>query len=696
MNPIAMAVLLTIGIGAFAVSAASRWRLLFASATRSRNVTKDWRERWLRLVKDGFLQSRVRQYSAAGWAHTVVFIGFVVLLAETVVLCGRGFDPEFNLWILGPEPVLGVPFGVIYDFAKDVCSGLVFVAVGYFLLRRTWFKPSRLRLSAEGVIILGVIGALMISEQLYEGARLALTTTPTWALAPRPLGSAVAVLVRDVRPNALTALASIGLFGHSILVLGFLNWLPYSKHFHVITALPNLFLAPVGPGGKLEPIAANADELLEKADRLQTEPQTGLGPIGISRIQDLSWKDRLDLFACTECGRCSEHCPATRTAKPLSPMHLTLSLRAALLDRGPQLLKPESARKTVESGAGEGGGALVPYVIDPETVWSCTTCRACEEQCPVGIGYVEKIVNLRRDLVLMRGEVPSSLQRSFDGLERYGNPWQLPRDERANWAKDLEIPRIAEISHAEVLYWVGCAASYDERAQRVARAFVSLLKRAGVDFAILGDEETCTGDAARRAGNEYLFLQLAQANVETLNKYYNEGRFERIVTACPHCLTTLRHEYPDFGGHWPVFHHSQFLLELVERGKLQPNEGPGESMVLHDPCTLSRYANDLISTRQLLKKVPNTLLVEPEHNRNFTLCCGAGGGHMWMDERGPARMNESRTRELMATGADKVLTACPFCSTMLSDGLARLDESKRCDLLDIAELLAQSCSGARG
>jgi Fe-S oxidoreductase len=337
----------------------------------------------------------------------------------------------------------------------------------------------------------------------------------------------------------------------------------------------------------------------------------------------------------------------------------------------------------------------VPYVINPETVWSCTTCRACEEQCPVGIGYVDKIVNLRRDLVLMRGEVPASLQRSFDGLERHGNPWQLPREQRTDWTKELQIPRLADLPRTQVLYWVGCAASYDERAQRVARALVSLLRMAGVDFAILGKEETCTGDAARRAGNEYLFLQLAHANVETLNKYYGEGRFERIVTACPHCLTTLKHEYPDFGGKWPVFHHSQFLLELVQQGKLTPKDVSNTSVVLHDPCTLSRYTNDLVSTRQLLKKVPNTALVEPEHNRNFTLCCGAGGSHMWMEDHGPLRMNEARTRELLATGAEKVVTACPFCSSMLGDGLARMRGGNHSELLDIAELLVESCGGGQ-
>jgi Fe-S oxidoreductase len=696
MNPVAMALLLTIGIGAFAVSAINRWRLLFASATRGARGSGHWRERWQRLLKDGLLQSRVRQYRVAGWAHSLVFLGFVVLLARTIMLFGRGFQSEFNLWFLGPEPTWGIPLGRIYDFTKDICSVLVLVAVAYFLVRRVWFKPARLKLSLEGVIILSVIAALMITDQLYEASRLVLMSAipDHWQPVPSPFASAVAQLMKGMSPEKLAVFANIGLWGHSMLVLVFLNWLPHSKHFHIITALPNLFFAPVGPGGKLDPVAANAEELLERADRLQTTPEAGLTPIGISRIEDLSWKDRLDLFACTECGRCTEHCPASRTDKPLSPMQFTLDLRTALLASGSRLSKTNVASQT-GSGLGENESALVPYVINPETVWSCTTCRACEEQCPVGIGYVDKIVNLRRDLVLMRGEVPASLQRSFDGLERHGNPWQLPREQRTDWTKELQIPRLADLPRTQVLYWVGCAASYDERAQRVARALVSLLRMAGVDFAILGKEETCTGDAARRAGNEYLFLQLAHANVETLNKYYGEGRFERIVTACPHCLTTLKHEYPDFGGKWPVFHHSQFLLELVQQGKLTPKDVSNTSVVLHDPCTLSRYANDWVSTRQLLKKVSNTALVEPEHNRNFTLCCGAGGSHMWMEDHGPLRMNEARTRELLATGAEKVVTACPFCSSMLGDGLARMRGGKHSELLDIAELLVESCGGGQ-
>ncbi len=298
---------------------------------------------------------------------------------------------------------------------------------------------------------------------------------------------------------------------------------------------------------------------------------------------------------------------------------------------------------------------------------------------------------MRRDLVLMRGEVPSELQRSFEGMELNGNPWNLARKGRSDWTDGLSVRRIKDVPRVDVLYWVGCAASYDGRAQRVAKSLVTLMQQASVDFAILGDEETCTGDSARRAGNEYLFLQLAHANIATLNRYYLEKRFDRIVTACPHCLTTLKNEYPEFGGQWPIEHHSKFLLELVQSGRLRPNDSKLESIVFHDPCTLARYENDVISPRRLLRNLPGASLVEAEHSGKFTLCCGAGGSRMWLDEDPTSRMNEARSKELLATGAQRIVTACPFCSTMISDGVAQSEQHRSAEVLDIAEIFALSC-----
>ena len=390
MNPIAMTLLLTLGFGSFAVSIVRRWRLLFRGATRHTATLDNWSRRWSRVIRDGFLQTRLRRYKWAGWAHTFVFFGFIVLLARTLILWGRGYSPEFQFWILGAKPLLNCSVGEYYNVAKDISVGFVLLAVTYFVVRRIWFKPARLRLSAEGLVILALIAALMVADEVYDGASLLLANAwdrncvqsqtidcidlrgitagvawhlrqIEWRVWPDPLGSLVALALRDVGATNLALLAKVGFWSHSALVLVFLNWLPYSKHFHVITAVPNLLLASTGPAGKLETIANSAEALLESADRLQSGQVPGTTPIGITRVDDLTWKDRLDLFSCTECGRCTEHCPAFRTGKPLSPMHLTLDLRNELFK--------ESHRE------------LIPQVVNPETVWSCTTCRACEEQC---------------------------------------------------------------------------------------------------------------------------------------------------------------------------------------------------------------------------------------------------------------------------------------------------------------------------
>jgi len=719
MSPVAMALLLVGGFGLFALSALRRWRLLFAGGTRQPARLTDWRVRWTRLLLDGLLQARLRQYTWAGWAHSLIFFGFMLLLARTIILWGRGFEPNFDLWILGRTPLLNCQLGMLYSTLKDCCSGGVLLAVAFFLVQRLCWRPKRLNLSKEGVLILLVIAALMIADVLYDGASLVVANVwkrdcysvssagcleaakyaagvdwpmarIEWRAVPDPLGSLMAIGLQGLGLHTLLGLANFGFWTHSVLVVLFLNLLPYSKHFHILTALPNLLLASTSQAGKLDKIADSAEELLERADLLQSPDQLGKVPFGIARIDDLTWKDRLDLYSCTECGRCSEHCPAHRTGKPLSPKQLTLDLRHALFREAPRLfgIRNHAPGDTNEPGTLQQDSQLIPITLNPETIWSCTACRACEQQCPVNISYVDKIVGMRRDLVLMRGEVPSELQRCFEGMERNGNPWNLARKGRSDWSLGLNVRRIKDVSRVDVLYWVGCAASYDGRAKRVARALISLMHQAQVDFAILGDEETCTGDAARRAGNEYLFLQLAQANVATLNRYYLEKRFERIVTACPHCLTTLKNEYPDFGGSWPILHHSKFLLDLVQSGRLHPDESRLKSIVFHDPCTLARYENDVISPRRLLRNLPHVSLIEPEHSGKFTLCCGAGGSRMWMDEDPKSRMNEARSRELLATGAEGIVTACPFCTTMIGDGVAQIGSNQDVEVLDIAEVLA--------
>ena len=469
--------------------------------------------------------------------------------------------------------------------------------------------------------------------------------------------------------------------------------------------------------------------MVEKA---MEQEDMGAARIGYARIQHFSWKDILDFYTCTECGRCSDNCPAHTTGKMLSPKHLTLELRDHLYDRQDEALDaseiprldlspPKEDKDASESEASENspeeesaessngesadhpedhtsqgkpfeGIDLLPNVVHEDVLWGCTTCRACEEQCPVLITYVDKIVQMRRNLVIIKGEFPAELQKPFEGLEVNGNPWNLSRMDRGSWTEGLAIPTCAEKPEAEVLYWVGCAASYDDRAKKTARATAQLLKLAGVDFAILGEEETCTGDPARRAGNEYLFTMLAETNVATLNGYQEKGGIKTIISTCPHCFNTLKNEYPDFGGKFEVVHHTDYLLGLVAQKKLDPKKAVKAKVAYHDSCYLGRYNEVYESPRAILKAIPGVELLEPEYwTRNKGLCCGAGGAQMWMEEQNKDRVNVKRTKQLMDTGAETIASACPFCMTMLSDGIKAESREEQVKNLDVVELLAIAC-----
>jgi Fe-S oxidoreductase len=467
---------------------------------------------------------------------------------------------------------------------------------------------------------------------------------------------------------------------HVVLVLVFLNLLPVSKHFHILLALPNLFLSPIDEAEPPQPVASSAEALLARVEAAMDAGQLDDAAIGKAKVEHWSFKERLDWFACTECGRCSDHCPAHRTGKSLSPKLLTLSLR--------EQLKREESRLTGRSQA--PATELVPKVIEPSVVWACTTCRACEEQCPVGVRYLDTIVGLRRDLVMMRGDAPPELHRAFDGMERNKNPWNFPNRDRLAWTVGLDVPQIKDVERVEYLYWVGCAASFDERNQRVARAFVRLMQQAGVTFAILGTEERCTGDSARRAGNELLFLQLAEENIRTLKGYLSEKRFERIVTACPHCLNTLGRDYADFGGKFDVVHHSVALEQWVREGRLRLDESIRGRATFHDPCTLARFANVVHEPRRLLQQIDGLRVSEPQHHGRQTLCCGGGGAQMWLEEQNGDRMNARRARELVETEAEHVVSACPFCLTMVSDGVKSLTLSSSPVVEDLAEILLRA------
>jgi Fe-S oxidoreductase len=552
---------------------------------------------------------------------------------------------------------------------------------------------------------------MMVGDLLYYAAWNVLETrmlgvsphvNAAWASSALSLGMA------GLTDGTLLVLAHVGFWLHVGLVLIFLNILPFSKHFHIITAIPNVFTHPLVPFGRLPRV----EDIEGKMEREES--------VGINKLSDLTWNHILDLYTCTECGRCSDNCPAYTTGKKLSPKHITLALRNHLYDtEGALFGKSEGIDKRYASyGPGadgerealhtfppapEGGYFqnsdpsvdLVPNLIDPDVLWACTTCRACEEQCPVQISYLDKIVGMRRELVMNKGEMPPELQRPFMGMETNGNPWNLAGADRASWADKLkeshgiDVPLMSNDPDAEVLYWVGCAASYDSRAQKTAMAVARLLDHAGVSFAILGTEETCTGDPARRAGNEYLFQMLAEQNVETLNGY-GAGK-KTIVTACPHCFNTLANEYPDFGGKYDVVHHSAFLNGLIARRLLVPQLSVNATVAYHDSCYLGRYNDVYDEPRAVLEAIPGLELREvPYWNKNKGLCCGAGGAQMFMEEQNETRVNQKRTLQLLDTGAGTIASGCPFCMTMLTDGLKAEDKDEEIQQLDIAEVLVKS------
>jgi Fe-S oxidoreductase len=685
----------------FAFIAARRFSLLAAAKPEPRFTLDD--KALDQRIKDtliyAFGQKRMPYYRTAGLAHIAIFFGFLVVQINTVKIWSRGFYEPFDYFGL---LALSNPVGATYNIVKDIFSVLVLAGTAVFVYYRVINKQKRMTLSGEGLVILGIIAGMMLADLSYDGANMVLhslrTDEPLHYSLVEPAGSLFAFLwsALGLSETGLEVVRQVGFWTHAALPLLFLNLLPVSKHFHIITAIPNVFARNLKPN-KL-PTTTDLEGKVEREE-----------PIGFVTAADLSWKDVLDLYTCTECGRCSDNCPAYTTDKKLSPKHVTLAIRDHLYKCEPQVIYKGTAAQPTEDEVGpltreemhHGGEPkdayfvpnrivdLVPNVIDPDVVWACTTCRACEEQCPVMISYVDKFVQMRRNLVMMKNEFPGELQKPFNGIETNGNPWNMSAMDRANWAEGLDAPLLADHKDAKVLYWVGCAASYDDRAKKIARATVQLLQHAKIDFAILGTEETCTGDPARRAGNEFLFQMIAQQNVETLKGYEVEKK--KIITTCPHCLNTLLNEYPDFGGHYEVVHHSVYLNELIASGKLKPKNSHDATVVFHDSCYLGRYNDIYDAPRKVLEAVPGVKLTEVNYwNKNKGLCCGAGGAQMFMEEQNEKRVNVKRTLQLLDTGATTIASGCPFCMTMLTDGLKAQEKEDSIKQLDIAEILAKS------
>lgn len=599
-------------------------------------------------------QSTVFKKRWIGAAHSMIFWGFLIITIGTVEQFLSTIHSSLNFQFLGPA----------YAFLMslhDVFTLLVLVGVCMAAWRRYVIRPPYLNQSKDANFVLLFTSSLMISIFLMHGFHL--LGEDLWYKDSLFISSVVAKQFAQFGFSQETnhTLGIVFKWVHMCLVLGFTMFIPNSKHLHIVAAGPNTFFKTLDRAKGMKPIAFEDESITQ---------------YGAAKLTHLSWKDALDYYSCTECGRCQELCPAWNTQKPLSPKNLINDLKHALHDQNAQIL----AGKQDE----------LPHVLDAnvteDVIWACTSCRACEIACPVFIEQTDKIYEIRRNLVLMESKFPSEVQAVFKNMETNASPWAFSASERAQWAEGLNIKTMAEDSAVDVLLWVGCAGSYDDRNKKVLKAFASLLKKAGVKFSILGTEEQCTGDAARRIGNEYLFQTLAKANVETLNRY----KVQRIVTACPHCFNTIKNEYKDFGGNYEVFHHSQFIARLISEGKLKPTKGNDSLVTFHDSCYLGRWNNVYEQPRAVLESLPATRLVEMKANYDQSMCCGAGGGRMWMEEKIGKRINVTRTEQALDTKAGIIAASCPFCMTMMNDGVKAKDMQDKVKVMDIAELVDQA------
>ena len=616
-----------------------------------------------RVLRIAFGQTKLLREPLAGMLHFLIFWGFVILLSAVMEGIGEGLVPGFSLVFLGPlYPAL--------IFLQDLVGLLVVIAVAVSLFRRILAPPKRLQVEGparwDAVLILGLILVVMLTMFGQNATRL-LMAEDSETQGTRLLSAALAGMGGDATAEEVQPWFHGFFWAHMLAVLGFLNYLPYSKHLHVLTSIPNVYLSNLAPRGTLKPI-----NLMDES----------LARYGVVDIEDMTWKQLLDGYTCTECGRCTASCPANSTGKLLSPKQIIVDIRARTMEKAPVLV----ARK-------DGGGSdsilshqLLDNFVSEQELWACTTCLACVQECPVMIEHVDAIVDMRRALVLNESRFPEELKTTFSNLERNFTPWAFSHASRADWAEGLEVPLMAEKQEVDVLFWVGCAGSYDSRYRKVSRAFATLLKMASVDFAILGSEEKCNGDPARRMGNEYLAQTLITENIETLKNY----RFRRIVVTCPHCLQSLGKEFRHFGGAYEVVHHSELLQELVAQGKLRLTTEQRVRLTFHDPCYLGRYHETYDAPRGLLDRIPAAGRIEMPRSRDRSFCCGAGGGRMWMEETEGTRVNIERSREALATGADVIATGCPFCMTMLTDGVKAEEAAERVEVKDVAELLLEA------
>jgi len=595
-----------------------------------------------------------------GIIHYLIFTGCVVLFLGTVLVAASHYLYNF----------LEGGIYLAFSLVLDIFGLLLIIGIILAMCRRYIQKPDRLDNRAEDLVALLLLLVLAVSGFIVEGFRIAATelkTSPEWA-AWSPGGYLLALGLSGLGQSTLLLWHRITWWLHSLLALGTIIYvsLAWNRLWHIIISPINVFLRNLGPRGALTPIDLEATETF-----------------GVDRIQNFSWKHLLDLDACTRCGRCQDNCPAYLSRKPLSPKKVIQDLKGHLLERAPVLLR----RKAEAANPGDNGRAMIGEVIKQDEVWNCTTCYACQEVCPIYVEPMVKLIEMRRSLVMEQAAIPETGEGALKCLEARGHPWRGTTLSRTDWAEGLEVKTLADDSHVDVLFWVGCTEALEVRSTKVAAAIARILKLAGVSFGILGNEEVCCGDPARRLGNEYLFQILAQQNIKLLNNY----GIKRIVTGCPHCYNTLKHEYPQFGGDFEVVHHSEMIANLIKKGKLLGIKGISGVVTYHDSCYLGRYNGIYEAPRQILHRLDGVKLVEMERNLEHGFCCGGGGGHLWLEEqKAGERINEMRTEQALSTKAGFIATACPYCLQMFEDGLQTKQATESVRAVDIAELVLKA------
>lgn len=609
-------------------------------------------QRIIAVLKNGLAHTRLLKEIYPGSMHLAISLGFFLLFLGTVIV-----SIDYDIWglIFRQESFLKGSFYLYFSLILDIAGVLAIIGIVVAILRRYVQKPTRLDNRLDDAVLLFGLLFIIIGGYLVEGSRIA-ASHPSWAIWS-PVGLWISGLFSGLSTDQIRWWHMISWWVHVVTSFGFIAYIPFSKLFHIISSPLNIYFCSFKPKGALTSIDIETEETF-----------------GVSRISDFTWKNLLDFDGCTRCGRCQDNCPAYLSEKPLSPKKFILDLLADMNDKGKH--KHDNSEGSV--------APLVGTAIAAEEIWACTTCRGCMEACPVLIEHIDKIIDLRRELVLMESNFPSELQQTFRGMENNFNPWSIGSSTRADWAKGLEIKNAAADKDIEFLWFVGCAGSYDDRVKKVSHAFAGLLQTAGVNFGFLGAEEKCCGETARRLGNEYLAQTLMAMNVAR----FNELGIKKIITFCPHCYNTFKNEYPQFGGQFEVQHHTEFLHDLIKGGQIKLKSGLAQMKVCyHDSCFLGRYNDIYTEPRKILTSVSGVTLIEMDKNLARSFCCGAGGGRMWLEEHQGQRINELRTAQALEKGPDAIATACPYCLTMIDDALKAKDMHESVKNLDIAEFI---------